>query len=806
MNFRQLQKISVSHHYAISIDRFLPKLWRGILRKLAALTAILAFVFSFDALPLYFGAADGLFFLAVIGYISFSFLEFFYRSMRGTGLRMKFDDELTHTGPKLDYALSNILYHVDDIDITRSVFESEVGIEVLYRAGISEETISSFVSGNRSPVLASSVNFNGESVSLTDFFSQIYDADPALQHMMSRDTVDKEVLLGAASWVSELWNRRLRQDRFWSRENLGAIPSIGKSWSYGVATDLGQYGLPIERSINLAAINIENGYRIKEVALLESILEKRQEANALLIDDDLMVSRDIVARLVKMVKLGVVLPSIEHKDVIELDWQSLTAIYKEKATFETEFLKILNQSILAGNVILFIEDIAGFAASLKNIGVGFSSLIGPYLASSNLQIIASVTNSDFHFFIETNAVLIERFDRIIPDKLGVAASLPVLLEEALLLEASYGVYFSYPTILNLANAAERTLTYGEMPGKALDLLREFAPWAEARKIKFLRQYDASNFIIEKTGLPTNNANMVENEKVLNLEEILHRRVVGQEAAVRGVATAMRRIRSLITNPKRPLASFLFVGPTGVGKTEVAKALAESFFGAEDKMVRFDMSEYSGPGALTELIGDFAQNKIGHLANKLRDNPYTVLLLDELEKSSREVMDLFLQILDEGIFNDALGKPVNCRNLIIIATSNAGSEKISEFVKAGKDLTIEKDQLLDYIIKEKIFKPELLNRFDEVVIFEPLGSQELRSIATLELNKLAKRLQNQGIKFITNDTVLDFLVKKVGESEFGGRAMNRAIQSSVADFVAKKIMSGEVKPGDRIEIKPEDLVA
>src|SRR3989338_3088791 len=212
------------------------------------------------------------------------------------------------------------------------------------------------------------------------------------------------------------------------------------------------------------------------------------------------------------------------------------------------------------------------------------------------------------------------------------------------------------------------------------------------------------------------------------------------------------------------------------------------------MIRFDMSEYNGPEAISQLIGDFTENRSGLLASRVRDNPYSILLLYEFEKAAPDVLDLFLQILDEGIFTDALGKQVGCRNLIIIATSNAGSSFIWEATKLKKDLNKEKDNIINKIIEERIFKPELLNRFDGVILFSPLLNTELQSVAKLGLEKLVKRLKEQSIEFVINDEVVNFLVEKGSDPQFGARSINRAIQNEIENLIAKKIVSGEAKPG------------
>ena len=600
-------------------------------------------------------------------------------------------------------------------------------------------------------------------------------------------------------------NQKIHKDRFWSRENLGAIPSIGTSWSYGVSADLGKYGVSFDRLSNVSSLLIENGYRNREVTALENVLLRREEANVIIIDDSEDVVRDIVGRFLKKIRLGISLPAFEHKNIIELDWTSLTTSYKNKSELEAEILKILNQSISAGNIILYIRDLSGFVSSVKSLGVNLPSLISPYLSSKNLSVIASATNADFHFFIETTPSLLEKFERIVPDALGAEASVAVLLEQIPSIEKQYGLIFSFPSILSLTKTADRFISYGEMPGKALDMLIEITPWAIERNIEVLKENDVSVFVSEKTGIVTGDIKEKEAGKIEHLEELLHQRVVGQNEAVDRIAGAVRRARSGVGNPKRPLSSFLFIGPTGVGKTEVSKALAESFFGDEKKMIRFDMSEYNGPEAASQLIGDFAMNKSGLLASKVRDNPYSVLLLDEFEKAARDVLDLFLQILDEGVFTDALGRQVGCRNLIIIATSNAGSSFIWESIKQGKNLIQEKDKIINKIIEEKIFRPELINRFDGVILFHPLEKKELEDIARLELEKLRKRLSDQNIEFVINEEVINFLVEKGSDPEFGGRSVNRAIQDKIENLVARKIVSGETLPGSKIEIKKEELL-
>ncbi|MBN2094074.1 MAG: ATP-dependent Clp protease ATP-binding subunit [Candidatus Zambryskibacteria bacterium] len=804
MTFRELKKISKPHFYCLFLDKYFPSIIRGILRKGAAFLALVFLILSIDALPFYFNFTDGLFFLCVFTFLALSFLEFFYRSMINEGLVTRIREGLIKENKNIDYALSNIIALTDEIDITKGFFNSKIGQEILIRSGISTEHFKDFIYSKRSPIVASSLNLENDFINLVFYAEAVYELDKDFQLFLSQNSVNKEEFLGTVDWIMKNEDKKLRKTRFWSRENLGIIPSIGTSWSYGKTIDLGKYSISLMNSVKVSELDVENNYRNKEIVLLEDILEKRREANVIIIDDDENVIEDIIYRFIKKIKLGIVPPSVENKEIIELDWNSLIASYKNKSDLERELIKIFNEAIKVGNLIIFIKDLAGFISSAKGQKVNITSLLSSYFSSS-IPIIASAANNDFHFFIETVPTFLEKFERIIPTKANIKATTQVLLEQIPSIEKECRFFFSYPSIVAIANAADRFITSGEMPGKALDLLFEIAPWATKRKVSLLEENDVSIFISEKTGVKSGIIGKKEAEKIKHLEKLLHRRVIGQEEAISGVANAIRRSRSGISNPNRPITSFLFIGPTGVGKTEVSKALAESFFGNEKKMIRFDMSEFNGPDALSRLIGNFALNKTGILASKIRDNSYGILLLDEFEKSAPDILDLFLQILDEGVFTDALGRQVNCRNLMIIATSNAGSGLIWEKIKSGVDLSKSKEVIINDIISERIFKPELLNRFDGIIVFHPLQRNELREVARLNLEKLAKRLKlERDIELVVNEEIINFIIEKGYDPKFGGRSINRTIQNKIEDIIAYKIINKEVNSGDKLEIKREEL--
>jgi ATP-dependent Clp protease ATP-binding subunit ClpC len=695
---------------------------------------------------------------------------------------------------------SGILYSSKG-DLLRSFLKSKFGQRVVLRTEIPKDVIRDFLEqGGREMV---SVTPEDDVGGVKDLALFILEKDATFKKLLASFGIDKKNLENILDWVVVDFEKEYRREAWWWPEFLSKIPGMAKDWNFGRLFYLVKYG----EDLATKALSQSAEFDVKEfgneVSQLEAILSTGRQANALIIGEAGVGVIDLILEFVRKLNRGKIHPALEHKRAFRLNWNNLVAANKDKTALESEILNVLNEAERAGNIILVIENIPDFILSVNAMGIILSSLLKPYLNSSSLQLIATTDNHKFHLHIEKDPELSANFSKIGVEETGEHKTIKIIENTVRKIEKKKGLIFSYPAIKEIVTAAMQYFPGSVMPDGAIDLLFEIIASGQIRHGHVSRE-TVLDFVEMKTKIPLGKLESTEKEKLLHLESILHERIIGQEEAISVISNAMRRTRADIRNTKKPIGTFLFLGPTGVGKTETAKALSAVFFGDERFMMRLDMTEYQKADSLERLIGSFNSGKPGVLSTMLRESPYGVLLLDEFEKAEKDVLNLFLQILDEGFFSDMDGKKVGLRNVIIIATSNAASDYIFQIVKEGRDLEKMKDDIVHKIVDTGIFKPELINRFDASVIFHPLDKSQLFQIAKLMLGKLRKRLADKGIDFIVTDELAMAIATEGSNEIFGARPMNRYIQDKIEQYVAEKMIAGEIIGGSRIELKPSDL--
>jgi len=698
-----------------------------------------------------------------------------------------------------------------------SLPKTETGTNILIRLGISLEEFGDFLADynsqtNETPVLfdksldaLTSMPHNSD-ITSGDLLALIFNQDANFREYIVAKQVDEQILRQTAQWVEKRITRDDKEGRWWARESLGRIPGIAKSWAYGPVFTLMQFAARAGNDATLMAPLAPSGHE-NEIKLLEDILLSQANANAVIVGDPGAGKETIIAVLTQMILQGKVFPELESKRIFTIAGPAIVASGKTKGDTEAILIKIFNEAAFAGDIILVIDQFPEFVESLDKMGIIAAQILEPYLKSNTLHIIAMANTTPFRKFIENNPALMAHFEKIeilAPDENHL---LSILLDVAPRIEALArgDVILTYPALKKIAEAGVRYLVEGALPERAITLAQELVNYGAAHHVSLISPELVAEYVGKKTKIPLGAITKEERDTLMNLEDHLHEHVINQKEAISAIANTIRRARAGIGEPKRPIGSFLFLGPTGVGKTETAKALARVYFGNESQMSRFDMTEYQTDDAISRLIGSFEKNEPGILASRMRSSPYGTILLDEFEKADKKVIDLFLQILDEGFFSDAFGQQVNMRNTIIIATSNAGARFIWHLVEGNIDPSTKKSAIIAEIQQEGQFKPELLNRFDAIIIYQPLSQENLKQVARLMLKKLTDRLkEQQNITFTVTNELIDEIVRRGYDPTFGARPMRRFIQDNVEKVIAERIIKGQLIRGSSVTFDAKDI--
>ena len=700
------------------------------------------------------------------------------------------------------FSAGRILEQVERDNLLTGLLKSQsVGRKIIDRLGISKEEANLLLL--KQAELKNPPFFNTTNIPLvraSDIAIFVYNNYPDFKTLLTNHGLTQKDLEATVDWVIYNVENREYERMWWTKDKLAKIPGVASDWSFGRTYFLSKYSRNIlnDKEVNSEAISFSG--RTRELEQVQSIMNRSSGANVILVGSPGQEKMEVIWNLCRKIKDRTVTPTLIDKKPLLFLTSDFTSSIDNKNDFERKLSTIFSEALIAGDVILVIDNLPKLILQAKQFDLKLYEIIEPYLASSQDQIIALADTDYFHTLIESDQAMMSRFETVLTKPLLTDEIIKIITQEAINVERLYEILYTYPAVLEIAKSAEYYFPDGVSSDKAEDLLSEISPWAVQNGISIIGKNEVLSYVGGKTNIPISTISADEKDKLLNLENLLMKRIISQKEAIFAIAKAIRRNRAGIRNEKRPLGSFLFFGPTGVGKTETAKALASVFFGDEKLLLRLDMSEYQNKEALDRLIGSQEANTQGILSNMLREHPYGVLLLDEFEKTDKEVLNLFLQIIDEGYFSDAYGKKVMARNIMFIATSNAGAEKIFEIVSAGKDPKDYETEIIDYIVQQGIFKPELLNRFDDTILFHPLTKENLSEIANLMLQKVAQKLSEKGITLSINKELIDFVVQGGYNQTFGARPMNRLIQDSVEQHIADLIIRGNLNAGQTISFK------
>lgn len=486
-------------------------------------------------------------------------------------------------------------------------------------------------------------------------------------------------------------------------------------------------------------------------------------------------------------------PSIlQDKRLVSLSLASLVAGASQPGEVEQRMQIIMSEIVRAGNIILFIPNIHNMIGMRTTEGeLDISEVLADVLKKNLFIVLATSTPVEYRKYIE-NKSLGEVLQKIEIEEPGKNETIQILEANVAGIESREQVYFSYGSLSKAVELSTRYISERFLPDKAINLLKEVAVYVKNKRGRqsIIQADDVAAIVAEKTSIPITKITEKEAEKLLKLEEEIHRRIIDQDEAVNMVASALRRARTELRDAKRPIVNLLFLGPTGVGKTELAKTVAEVYFGDENKMIRLDMSEYQTAESIYRLIGSPSGQESGQLTEQIRQNPFTILLLDEIEKAHTDILNVFLQVMDDGRLTDNLGRTIDFTNVILIGTSNAGTDFIQEEIQKNTPVL----EIQKKLIREKLkpyFRPEFLNRFDGVIVFKPLGKEEIKQIAKLLLNKLSKQMAEKGITLKATDEAIEELAEAGFDPIFGARPLRRAVQERVNNALANYLLTGKI---------------
>ena len=617
------------------------------------------------------------------------------------------------------------------------------------------------------------------------------------ESLLAHMQLDIEDLYGGVQWYDHL--RELVQQTKQPRRTGG----IARDFSFGYIPLLKRFGQNLSEHSG-GNFSVDFASHASAVTQLIETFGSGGRQNAALVGETGVGKTTIVHAFAdQLLDAKAKIPeSLRFRQVFILDSAALIAAAPGRGELEGLIMQVLGEAYSAKNIIICLDNAQLFFE--EGIGsVDLTNVLLPILEAGNLRIILTMDEQRFLQIGQRNPALINALNRISVAPATREETIAVMQRQLLMTEYQRNVTYMYQALAEAYRLSERYVHDLAMPGRAIKLLESAAGYGSGG---FVTANSVQAAIEQTMNIKVGVASADdEREKLLNLEDLIHKRMINQTRAVQVVSDALRRARAGVRNENRPIGTFLFLGPTGVGKTELSKALGEVYFGGEDRLIRLDLNEFVRPEDVTRLIADGADDP-GSLTAQAMKQPFSVVLLDEIEKAHPQVLTTLLQLLDEGILRDIKNREVSFRDAIVIATSNAGADRIREYIERGYKLQDFQQQFMDELINSNQFRPEFLNRFDEVVIFTPLGKAELIQVIDLILAGINKQLALQKIAVHVADDAKQLLVDRGYDPRLGARPMRRVVQRAVENLVAKQMLAGGVAPGSVIEITYDQVAA